>query len=199
KLNPGLKLPDAAITVVHRSDGSGTTFNWADYLSKVSPEWKQKVGEGTAISWPVGVGGKGNEGVANYVRRVKNAIGYVEYAYVIENKMSYALVRNSAGKYLKPNTESFQNAAATADWKSAKDFNLVMTNAPGETAYPITATTWIIMYKEPKNPARAKAAREFFEWSYAHGQKEAEALDYVPLPPPLVAQIEAYWKSEFQM
>ncbi len=199
KLNPDINLPNAAITVIHRADGSGTTFNWADYLSKVSPEWKQKVGEGTSIEWPVGVGGKGNEGVAAYVGRVQNSIGYVEYAYVIENKMAYALVQNAAGNYVKPDVASFQTAAATADWKDAKDFDLVMTNAPGAKAYPITATTWIIMYKQPKDAARSKAAMKFFTWSYNNGQKLAEELDYVPLPPALVAQIEAYWKSQFTM
>jgi phosphate transport system substrate-binding protein len=199
KLNPSLKLPDAEITVVHRSDGSGTTFNWANYLSKVNPEWKQKVGQGTSVSWPVGVGGKGNEGVAAYVNRIKNSIGYVEYAYVLQNKMTYAMVRNSAGKYVKPDVASFQAAAATADWKNAKDFDLVMTNAPGAEAYPITATTWIIMYKQPKDIARSKAAMAFFKWCYDNGQKQAEALDYVPLPHALTAQIEDYWKAQFKL
>jgi phosphate transport system substrate-binding protein len=199
KLNPGLKLPDAKINVVHRSDGSGTTFNWVNYLSKVSPEWKSKVGEGTSVSWPVGVGGKGNEGVAEYVNRIKNSIGYVEYAYVLQNKMTYAMLQNKAGQYVTPDTASFQAAAATADWKDAKDFDLVMTDAPGEKAFPVTATTWIIMYKHPKDATRSKAAMEFFKWAYESGQQQAEALDYVPLPKPLVEQIEAYWKTQYTM
>ncbi|MDP9065058.1 MAG: phosphate ABC transporter substrate-binding protein PstS, partial [Pseudomonadota bacterium] len=146
-LNAGLALPDADISVVHRSDGSGTTFNWVNYLSKVSPEWKSTVGEGTSVSWPVGVGGKGNEGVAEYVRRIPNAIGYVEYAYVLQNKMVYGLLQNRAGKFVTPNNDSFQAAAATEDWAGSKDFFLVMTDAPGPNAYPLTATTFILMYK----------------------------------------------------
>jgi len=197
-LNPGLKLPDAKITVVHRSDGSGTTFNWVNYLSKVSPEWKTKVGEGTSVAWPTGLGGKGNEGVAAYVKQVPNAIGYVEYAYVMQNKMSYGLVKNRAGKFVAPNAESFQAAAATADWVHANDFDLVMTDAPGPDAYPVTATTFIIMYKQPKNAERSAAVRAFFKWSLEHGQPQANALDYVPLPPDLVKQIEAYWAKNFK-
>lgn len=198
KLNPGLSLPNANITVVHRSDGSGTTFNWVNYLSKVSPEWKEKVGEGTSVAWPTGVGGKGNEGVAAYVNRIKNSIGYVEYAYVLQNKMTSGQVQNKAGQFIPPNTESFQSAAASADWKDAKDFYLVMTDAPGEKAYPVTATVFIIMYKQPKDPARSKAAFDFFRWALESGQSQAAALDYVPLPPTLVQQIEGYWRSEFK-
>ncbi len=198
-LNPGVTLPDQNIVVVHRSDGSGTTFNWANYLSKVSDEWKTKVGADTSVSWPTGVGGKGNEGVASYVRQIPGALGYVEYAYVIQNKMTYGIVQNAAGEFIAPNSDSFQAAAATADWKSAKDFNLVMTNAPGKGAYPITATTFILMYKKPKDVTQTKDTLEFFKWSYEHGQKQAEALDYVPLPGSLVKQIEAYWKSDMGM
>jgi phosphate transport system substrate-binding protein len=193
KLNPEMKLPKFAITVVHRSDGSGTTYNWADYLSKVSPDWKSKVGEGTSIAWPTGIGGKGNEGVAAYVNRVKGALGYVEYAYVLQNRMTYGLVENAAGQYVAPDTASFQAAAASADWKSAPDFDLVMTNAPGQGAYPITATTFILMHKQPKDEARSKAVLAFFKWSYEDGQELAEQLDYVPLPQSLVRQIESYW------
>ena len=199
KINPDLKLPDAKITVVHRSDGSGTTFNWVNYLSKVSPQWKEKVGEGTSVSWPTGVGGKGNEGVAAYVNRIKNSIGYVEYAYVLQNKMTFGQVQNKAGQLIKPSTETFQAAAASADWKNAQDFYLVMTDAPGEKAYPITATVFIIMYKTPKDAARSKAAFDFFRWALESGQSLAESLDYVPLPPALVQHIENYWRSEFKV
>ncbi len=195
-LNPGLALPATAINVVHRSDGSGTTFNWVNYLSKVSPEWKTKVGEGTAVSWPTGIGGKGNEGVAAYVNRIKGAIGYVEYAYVLQNKMTYGLIQNKAGSYVQPNTASFQAAAASADWVHAKDFYLVMTDAPGAQAYPVTATTFILMYKKPKDEAQSKAALAFFKWSFEHGQAAAEQLNYVPLPAALVSQIEGYWTAQ---
>ena len=197
-LNPGAKLPETLITVVHRSDGSGTSFNVTNYLSKVSPEWKEKVGEGTAVSWPTGVGGKGNEGVAAYVKQIKDSIGYVEYAYALQNKLTYTQMQNHAGKSIKPDKAAFAAAAATADWKSAKDFNLIMTDAPGEAAWPITATTWAIMYKTPKDATHAKTTFEFFQWSFEHGQKDADSLDYVALPESLVKQIQAYWKSDFK-
>ncbi len=195
-LNPDAPLPNLAINVVHRSDGSGTTFNFAHYLGQVSPAWKQKVGEGTSISWPTGVGGKGNEGVAAYVDRIKGAIGYVEYAYVTQNKMTYALVANQAGQYAVPGADSFQAAAASADWMHAQDFNLMMTNAPGAASYPITATTFILMYKQPKDEKQSKAALDFFKWAYEHGQPLAASLNYVPLPAPLVQQIEGYWQAQ---
>ena len=195
QINPGMKLPNTAITVVHRSDGSGTTFNFADYLSKVSPEWKSKVGRGTSISWPAGVGGKGNEGVAAYVERIKGSIGYVEYAYVLQNKMIYTLLQNAAGTYMKPSTDAFQAAAASADWAHAQDFDLVMTNAPGQDAYPIAATTFILMHRQPKNAQASQAALAFFKWALEHGQQTAESLDYVPQPPALVSQIEGYWSQ----
>ncbi|MGA7298325.1 MAG: phosphate ABC transporter substrate-binding protein PstS [Rhodanobacteraceae bacterium] len=197
-LNPGVKLPDSKIYVVHRSDGSGTTFNFTNYLSKVSPEWKSAVGEGTAVKWPAGIGGKGNEGVAAYVKQLKNSIGYVEYAYALKNHINHAVMKNGAGKVVTPGNASFQAAAATADWAHAKDFNLIMTNAPGDTAWPITATTWVIMYKNPKNAENSKVAFDFFTWSLEHGQPQAEALDYVPLPGALVGQIETYWKTNFK-
>lgn len=192
KLNPDLKLPDANIYVVHRSDGSGTTYNFVDFLAKVSPDWKQKVGVGTAVAWPTGVGGKGNEGVAAYVERIKGAIGYVEYAYVVQNKMTYALVRNAAGEFPAPGIAAFQAAAASADWTSVQDFDLVMTDAPGKGAYPIAASTFVLMHTTPKNAPAAKAALGFFTWALEHGQSLAESLDYVPLPPALVAQIKSY-------
>jgi phosphate transport system substrate-binding protein len=198
KLNPGLKLPDAKITVVHRSDGSGTSFNFTNYLSKVSADWKAKVGEGTAVEWPTGIGGKGNEGVSAYVKQIKNSIGYVEYAYALKNNIGYALMTNAAGKTIKPGNAAFQAAAATADWAHAADFNLIMTNAPGAEAWPITATTWVIMYKQPKNAANSKVVFDFFKWSLEHGQAQALELDYVPLPEALVKQIEAYWQTQFK-
>jgi phosphate transport system substrate-binding protein len=196
-LNPSMKLPDARVTVVHRSDGSGTTFNFTDYLSKVSPAWKAKVGEGTAVQWPAGIGGKGNEGVAAYVKQIRGGIGYVEYAYALQNRMSHALLKNAAGHYVQPNLDSFAAAAATADWASAKDFDLVMTNAPGAQAFPIAATTWVILYKHPKNAERSNVAFDFFKWSLEQGQAQAKLLDYVPLPESLVQRIEAYWKTQF--
>ncbi|MEO9078940.1 MAG: phosphate ABC transporter substrate-binding protein PstS [Rhodanobacter sp.] len=198
-LNTGVKLPDAKITVVHRSDGSGTTFNFSNYLSKVSPEWKSKVGEGTAVQWPVGIGGKGNQGVSAYIKQIKNSIGYVEYAYALQNDLGYTMMKNAAGKVVSPTIATFQAAADTADWKSAKNFNLLMTNAPGATAWPITATSWVIMYKQPRNAANAKVVMEFFKWSYEHGQEQARSLDYVPLPQSLVKQIENYWNTDFKM
>ncbi len=192
-LNPDLKLGDAAITVVHRSDGSGTTFNWVDYLSKVSEEWKSKVGEGTSVRWPVGVGGKGNEGVAAYVQQIKNSIGYVELAYALQNKMTYTSMKNRGGNFVEPNAETFQAAAASADWTKAKDFDLVITDAAGANSWPIAASVFVMMYRQPKDAAHTKTALDFFRWSLEKGQGQAKALDYVPLPDPLVKQIEAYW------
>jgi phosphate transport system substrate-binding protein len=192
KLNPGLKLPDLAISVVHRSDGSGTTYNFTHYLRQVSKGWKDQIGEGTTVNWPAGLGGKGNEGVANYVKQVSGSIGYVEYAYALQNKMSHAVVQNKAGRYVQPNAASFSAAAATVDWANAKDFYQLMTNAPGANAWPIAATTWVVMYKQPKNAAASASARKFFDWSLTKGQKQALALDYVPLPASLVKRIQTY-------
>ena len=194
-LNGGVQLPDRKITVVHRSDGSGTTFNFVNYLSKVSPEWKTKVGEGTSVKWPVGIGGKGNEGVAAYVKQIVGGIGYVELSYALQNKMAYSRLKNAAGNFVLPSDESFSAAAASAEWGNAKDFYLVMTNAPGANSWPITATNFILMYKQPKNAAGAKNAKEFFRWVYANGDAQAKALDYVPLPDALVKQIETYWST----
>lgn len=192
KANPGVTLPSVDIAVVHRSDGSGTTFNFTHYLSQVSATWKAGPGEGKTVSWPSGVGGKGNEGVAGYVKQIPNSIGYVEYAYVVQNKMNYAAVQNSAGNFVAPTADSFAAAADSADWASAKDFNLVMTNAPGANAYPITATTFVLMPKQPKNQAASAAAVAFFKYALASGQPQAQKLDYVPLPASLVKQIETY-------
>jgi phosphate transport system substrate-binding protein len=197
-LNAGLALPAGKITVVHRSDGSGTSFNFTNYLSKVSPEWAGKVKFGTAVEWPTGVGGKGNEGVSQYVKQIKGSIGYVEYAYAVKNRISWVDLKNAAGHVVSPTAESFAAAAATADWASAKDFNLIMTNAPGAQAWPITATTWMIMYKSPKNAGNSKVAFDFFRYALESGQQAASELDYVPLPAALVSQIEAYWAAEFK-
>ena len=197
-LNPGLALPDQKITVVHRSDGSGTTFNFVNYLSKVSPEWKTKVGEGTSVQWPTGVGGKGNEGVAAYVKQIKGGIGYVELSYALQNRLAHASLKNAAGRFVQPSEESFAAAAASADWASSKDFFLVMTNAPGEASWPITATNFILMYRKPKDVAGARNARDYFKWVYANGDAQARQLDYVPLPDALVRQIEAYWAQNLK-
>jgi len=197
-LNAGLNLPAGKITVVHRSDGSGTSFNFTNYLSKVSPEWAGKVKFGTAVDWPTGVGGKGNEGVSQYVKQIKGSIGYVEYAYAVKNKISWVNLKNAAGQVIAPSADAFAAAAATADWASAKDFNLIMTNAPGAQAWPITATTWVVMYKKPKNAEHTKVAFEFFKWALENGQKDAASLDYVALPDSLVKKIEAYWSTEYK-
>ena len=197
-LNPGLTLPNAKVTVVHRSDGSGTTFNFVNYLSKVSPEWKSSVGEGTSVQWPAGIGGKGNEGVAAYVKQIKGGIGYVELSYALQNKLSYTAMKNAAGKFVQPSDTSFAAAAASADWANAKDFYLVMTNAPGAESWPITATNFILVHKKPKNAANGKATQEFFRWVYKSGDAQARQLDYVPLPDSLVRQIETYWSQNLK-
>ena len=197
-MNHGVNLPNLPITVVHRSDGSGTTFNWTHYLSQVSPAWKAKVGEGTAVQWPTGLGGKGNEGVASFVKQTIGSIGYIEYAYVIQNHMAWGPVQNSAGRFVSPSVPAFQAAAATADWAHSTDFFLVMTNAPGANSYPITATTFVLMYKQPKDAGRSAAALKFFKWALENGQPQAAKLDYVSLPPALVKQIEAYWAKEIK-
>jgi phosphate transport system substrate-binding protein len=197
RLNPDVNLPHLHIIVVYRSDGSGTTFNWVNYLSKVSPAWKTIAGEGGAVHWPLGFGGKGNEGVAALVGLRKGAIGYVEYTYAAQKKLAYGLVQNRAGQFVKPDAESFLAAASTADWRSTSDFFLVMTNAPGERAYPITATAFILMPKKPKQFERAKVALDFFAWGVKTGRKHAETLDYAPLPESLVVQIENYWNAQF--
>jgi len=189
--NRGLPLPALKITVVHRSDGSGTSFNFTNYLSKVSPAWKSAVGEGTAVKWPVGIGGKGNEGVSAYVKQIKGSIGYVELAYAVQNRLPYSRLKNAAGNYVNPSDDSFAEAAASADWKTAKDFFLIITNAPGANAWPITATNFMLVHKNGK--PGTKAAVEFFRWVYANGDGAAKSLGYVPLPDSLVQQIQAYW------
>jgi phosphate transport system substrate-binding protein len=194
KLNPGLALPDTDITVVHRSDGSGTTFIWSNYLSKVSGEWKSKVGEGTSVNWPAGVGGKGNEGVASYVLRINGSIGYVEYAYVLQNHMAYAMVQNRDGHFVAPSVKAFMAAAAGADWKAAPGMYLILTDAPGADAWPIAGATFILMRRTQEKPATAKEVLRFFAWAYAKGDAMAESLDYVPMPDSVVKLIEASWK-----
>jgi len=198
QLNPGMSLPTGDINVVHRSDGSGTTFIWTNYLSKMSPEWKSKVGEGTSVNWPVGVGGKGNEGVAQYVQRIDGAIGYVEYAYVLQNKMTYAQVKNREGAYVEPSAKAFQAAAAGADWKTAPGMYLILTDAPGKESWPIAGATFILMHKTQEKPANAKEVLRFFEWAYDKGDRMAEELDYVPMPDNVVHLIQAAWKSQLK-
>ena len=192
-INEGAQLPDGKITIVHRSDGSGTTFNFVNYLSKVSPDWKSKVGEGTSVQWPTGLGGKGNEGVSAYVKQIKNAIGYVELSYALQNRMSFTRLQNAAGRFIVPSAESFAAAAASAEWANTTDFSLVITNAPGDESWPISATVFVLMHAKAKDAERARAAREFFSWGYENGKSQAASLDYVPLPASLVSQIEAYW------
>ncbi len=195
KLNPNVKLPHQAITTVHRSDGSGTTFNFTDYLSKVSDEWKTKVGEGTAVNWPNGVGGKGNPGVASYVQQVDGAIGYVEYAYVIQNKLTYTDMVNMAGKRITPAMAAFQAAAANADFSKVQDFYLILTNQPGDKSWPITAATYMLLRKDSP-PDQNRLVLKFLDWALKDGQAQAKALDYVPLPDNVVKQIEAAWAKE---
>ncbi|HEY8358287.1 MAG TPA: phosphate ABC transporter substrate-binding protein PstS [Ramlibacter sp.] len=190
-LNPSLALPDAAIAPVRRADGSGTSFLFTNYLSKVNAEWKTKVGEGTAVNWPTGAGGKGNEGVAAFVGRLPNSIGYVEYAYVKQNKMNYALMQNAAGQFVAPDDTAFKAAAAGADW--SKTFYQVLTNQPGAQSWPITGATFILMHKAQDKPAQAAAALKFFDWAYKNGDKTADDLDYVPMPAPVKAQIQKLW------
>jgi len=199
KQNPGVKLPDSEITVVHRSDGSGTTFIWVSYLSKVSAEWKQKVGEGTSVSWPAGVGGKGNEGVASYVQRVKGSIGYVEYAYALQNKMAYATVQNRNGNFVSPSSATFKAAAAGADWSKAPGYYLVLTDQSGKDAWPIAGATFILTYKVQTKPEIAKEVLKFFDWAYsAEGDKLADSLDYVPLPDNVTGLIRTTWKTQIR-
>jgi phosphate transport system substrate-binding protein len=196
--NPGVKLPDLAIAVVHRADGSGTTWIFTNYLDKVSPEWHSKVGTSTAVSWPVGVGGKGNEGVAAYVLRINGSIGYVEYAYALQNKMTYTKLQNAAGTFVSPTSQAFQAAAANADWNSAPGLYMVLTDQPGKDSWPITGATFILFHKEQSDAAKAKAVLRFWAWSYANGQKMAEELDYVPMPKNVADFVEGKWHTEIR-
>ena len=196
KLNPDAKLPAQAIVVVHRSDGSGTTFIWTDYLSKVNAKWKSDVGANTSVEWPTGIGAKGNEGVANNVANTKSSIGYVEYAYAKQNKMTTVSMINKDGKAVAPEAASFQAAAAYADWEKADSFFVILTNQPGDASWPIAGATFILIYKKPADPAAASEALKFFAWAYAKGDKMAEDLDYVPMPKKVVGLIESMWAKE---
>ena len=195
KLNPNANLPSKAIAVVHRSDGSGTTFNFTDYLSKVSPEWKRKVGASTAVQWPVGIGAKGNEGVANQASRTDGAIGYVEYAYAKQNKIPVMKMVNAAGQTVAPDMASFRAAASNAEWAKAPGYYLILTNAPGERSWPIAASSFILMPKQPQDPAAAAEALKFFDWAFRNGAKLAEELDYVPVPGNVVELIRGTWSE----
>ena len=198
KLNPKLKLSADAITVVRRSDGSGTTFNFTDYLSKSNADWKAKVGSGTAVEWPAGVGAKGNEGVAGNISQTKNSIGYVEYAYAKQNNLTYAAMVNKAGKTVQPTVAAFQAAASNADWAKAPGYYLILTDQPGEASWPITAATFILMHKDPTDKAAAKEAIKFFKWAFEKGDKMAEELDYIPMPDPVVKLIEKTWSADIK-
>jgi phosphate transport system substrate-binding protein len=195
RLNAKVKLPSRDITVVHRSDGSGTTFIFTNYLSKVSPEWKEKIGNDASVAWPVGVGGKGNEGVASYVQRISGSIGYVEYAYALQNKMTYAQLQNREGHFVKPESMNFQAAAAGADWMHAPGFYMILTDEPGNESWPITGATFILMHKAQQDPEAARRVLEFFNWAYDNGDQMAEQLDYIPMPDSVVKLIRQEWKK----
>ena len=198
KLNPNAKLPSQAIAVVHRSDGSGTTFNFAYYLAQVSPDWKSKVGFNTSVEWPVGIGAKGNEGVSNNEAQTKGSIGYVEYAYALQNKLTYTKMINKDGKTVSPTSEAIQAAAANADWNSVPGYGVILANQPGAGSWPMTAATFILIPKEPQDAAATTEALKFFAWAYAKGAKMAEDLVYVPMPPKVAAEVEAMWAKEIK-
>jgi phosphate transport system substrate-binding protein len=198
KLNPSAKLPGQAIAVVHRSDGSGTTYNFVYYLSDVSADWKSKVGVNTSVQWPIGIGAKGNEGVANNVANTKGSIGYVEYAYAKQNRLIFTKMINKAGKTVSPNSETFQAAAANADWKSQPGYGVILANQPGDKSWPMTAATWILVYKQPADAAATGEALKFFAWAYKNGGKMAEELDYVPMPETVVKDVEKFWANEIK-
>jgi phosphate transport system substrate-binding protein len=198
KLNPTAKLPAQAIAVVHRSDGSGTTFNFTDYLGKMNPDWKSKVGSDTAVEWPVGIGAKGNEGVSANIAQTKGSIGYVEYAYAKQNKLTYAKMQNKDGKTVAPEMAAFQAAAANADWNSVPGYGLILDNQPGAESWPMTAATFILIHKQPQDPAAATEALKFFAWAYSKGTKMAEDLDYVPMPASVAASVEKVWTAQIK-
>ena len=195
KLNPGAKLPASDITVVYRSDGSGTTFLWTNYLSKTSPEFKSTVGEGTSVKWPAGVGGKGNEGVASYVQKIDGAIGYVEYAYAKQNKLAHGQVQNKSGKYVQPDDVTFKAAAAGSDWKSVPGMGVVLTDQAGDQSWPITGASFILVHAKQEKPDNGREVLKFFDWSFKNGQGMAAELDYVPMPDSVVKEIQAAWKN----
>src|SRR5690554_2584112 len=197
-LNPDLKLPSASIIVVHRSDGSGTTFNWTNYLSKVSADWKETVGEGKAVKWPTGQGGKGNEGVAAYVRQLKNSIGYVEYAYAKQNNLSWTQLQNKDGNFVQPSQDSFAAAAASADWNSVPGMGVILTDEVGENSWPVTSASFILLHKEQDKPANAKAVMNFFSWAFDEGADMAAELDYVPMPKEVTDQIKQNWAQQIK-
>jgi phosphate transport system substrate-binding protein len=198
KLNPSAKLPSQAIAVVHRSDGSGTTYNFAYYLAQVSPDWKSQVGFNTSVEWPVGIGAKGNEGVSNNVGQTKGSIGYVEYAYALQNKLTYTKLQNKDGKIVSPTSDAFQAAAANADWKSVPGYGVILANQAGAASWPMTAATFILVPKQPQDTAATTEALKFFAWAYAKGGKMAAELDYVPMPPNVVADIQAMWAKDIK-
>jgi phosphate transport system substrate-binding protein len=195
KLNPGMTLPDRAIATVHRSDGSGTNFIFTHYLSSIDPEFKDKIGENTSVEFPNGLGGKGNEGVSALASRTDGAIGYVEYAYALQNKMAYTLLKNQAGSFVAPDSKTFQAAAANADWSKAPGFYLLLTNQPGADSWPITGATFILLHKQQTKPETASEVLNFFDWAYHNGGSLAEQLDYVPMPSAVVTAVEASWKQ----
>jgi phosphate transport system substrate-binding protein len=198
KLNEKVTLPSTAIAVVHRSDGSGTTFNFSYYLADVNEDWKSKVGVNTALEWPTGIGAKGNEGVANNVAQTMGAIGYVEYAYAKQNKMTYTKMVNKAGETVSPEMKTFQAAAANADWKSQPGFGVILANQPGDDSWPMTAATWILVYKQPQDPAATAEALKFFAWAFKNGNKMVEELDYVPMPENVKSEIEKMWSTDIK-
>ncbi|MDR2195202.1 MAG: phosphate ABC transporter substrate-binding protein PstS [Gallionellaceae bacterium] len=197
-LNSGVKLPDSAITVVHRSDGSGTTFIFTNYLSKASPDWKSAVGEGTAVSWKAGTGGKGNEGVASYVQRIKHSIGYVEYAYALQNKMSHVQMKNRDGNFVSPSDASFKAAAAGAQWDKAPGFYEILTDEAGKDSWPIAGATFILVHTAQADAETGKAVLTFFDWAYANGDQMAETMDYVPMPDSVVKLIQDAWRAQIK-
>jgi phosphate transport system substrate-binding protein len=195
ELNPALKLPPLPILVIHRSDGSGTTFVWADYLSKVSPEWKVRVGANTKIAWPTGAGGNGNGGVGEKVALVRGAIGYVDYAFAINRKLAHAIIRNQAGTFVEPDMSAFQAAVADADWTKEPDFDVLLTDPAAPDAYPVMATSFVLIRKGSKDPRRVRDMLAFFQWTLENGRDQASSLKYVPLPPSLIQQVKGYWES----
>jgi phosphate transport system substrate-binding protein len=197
-LNEHLKLPSTAITVVHRSDASGTTWIFTNYLTKVSKEWASKLGNNTSVAWPAGVGGKGNPGVASYVNRIKGSIGYVEYAYVMQNHMTYAKLKNREGRFVSPTAKNFQAAASHADWSHAPGFYMVLTNQPGKDSWPITGATFVLVHTTQEEPATGEAVLKFFDWSYHHGSKLAEELAYVPMPSSVARMVEQEWAKSIK-